>query len=118
MSSAARIEDTTGAREQAAELAMTGELDLLVAPELYQRGAHALEEHHSLILDLSGVTFCDSSGFNALIRLRRRAEEAGGRLLLAAPPRQVELLLALSGAQALLPTYATVEEARAALARA
>lgn len=116
MSSPMKIRELTAEHEHAAVLAMSGDLDLLAAPELYQRGAHAVEGRHNLILDLSGVTFCDSSGFNALIRLRRRAEEAGGRLLLAAPPEQVVRLLALSGAQVLFPTTETLDEARAMVA--
>jgi anti-sigma B factor antagonist len=114
MSTALRITETTTEHEPAAVLALAGELDLLSAPELYQRGARALENRSSLILDMSGVGFCDSSGFNALVRLRRRAEEAGGQLILAAPPHQVESLLALSGTQVLFPVHATLEEARAA----
>jgi len=113
MSSPIEIRELTEAHGPAAVLAMSGDLDLLAAPELYQRGAHAVEDRHNLILDLSGVTFCDSSGFNALIRLRRRAEEAGGLLVLAAPPEQVRRLLALSGAEVLFPTTETLAQARA-----
>lgn len=116
MSSPIEIREITAAHERAAVLVMSGDLDLLAAPEVYQRGAHAVEARHNLILDLSGVTFCDSSGFNALIRLRRRAEEAGGRLVLAAPPEQVVRLLALSGAQILFPTTETLDQARATVA--
>lgn len=118
MSNPMEIREATAEHEHAAVLALSGDLDLLAAPEVYQRGSHAVEDRHNLILDLSKVTFCDSSGFNALIRLRRRAEEAGGRLLLAAPPEQVVRLLALSGAQVLFPITETVDEARAAVATA
>jgi len=116
MSSPMEIHEIAGPPQQPAVLAMSGELDLLAAPELYQRGAQAIEEHHSLILELSGVTFCDSSGFNALIRLHRRAEEAGGRLVLAAPPEQVLRLLTLSGTDGFFPTRPNLAEARLAAA--
>ena len=116
MSSPMEIREITEEHDRAAVLSLVGELDVLTAPECYQRGAHAIEDRHSLVLDMSGVTFCDSSGFNALVRLRRRAEEAGGRLVLAAPPQQVLSLLALSGAEAFFPVLETVAEARAAYA--
>jgi anti-sigma B factor antagonist len=114
MNNPVQIEEITQADEQAAVIAVAGELDLLAAPELYQRAVSALEGRQDLIIDMSRVTFCDSSGFNALIRLHRRAKEAGGQLTLAAPPDQVTRLLTLSGAESIFPTRATLAEARAA----
>lgn len=116
MSSPMEIREIVEETGAAAVLALSGDLDLLAAPDLYQRGAHAAEDRHNLILEMSGVKFCDSSGFNALIRLRRRTEEAGGRLVLAAAPEQVRRLLALSGAEVLFRTTETLAEARATVA--
>jgi anti-sigma B factor antagonist len=113
MSEQLRVE-VTEARERLAVVTAAGELDLLTAPELYQLGAGTIEEHPTLILEMSGVTFCDSSGFNALLRLRRRALDAGGQLVLAAPPDQVERLLALTGAEGAIPVHPTLAQARAA----
>jgi anti-sigma B factor antagonist len=94
---------------------MTGELDLSTGPEAYVRAAELLGERPRLVLDLSGVTFCDSSGFNVLLRLRRRVVEAGGRLALVAPPVQIARLLALTGADAVFAVYADVGTAVASL---
>ena len=45
-----------------------GELDLLTAPDLAAAMAEALEnEHQTLTIDVSGVTFCDSTGLRALL---------------------------------------------------
>ena len=99
-----------------AVLRAVGELDLLTAPELYQLGAATVDDHPRLILEMSGVGFCDSSGFNALLRLRRRAMDAGGRLVLAAAPEQVQRLLALTGAEGAIPVRPTLAEAREAVA--
>jgi anti-sigma B factor antagonist len=115
MSNPLKIDEITRTDDRAAVISMAGELDLATAPELYSRAATSLETRPILILDMSGITFCDSSGFNALIRLRRRAEEAHGRLILAAPPDQVLRLLALSGAESIFHVYAGLDEARAAL---
>ncbi|MFA3872933.1 STAS domain-containing protein, partial [Streptomyces sp. MMCC 100] len=49
-----------------------------------QQAMASIADYPTVILDLSGVTFCDSSGFNALLRLRRRALEARSGLVLAA----------------------------------
>lgn len=78
----------------------SGDLDLVTASELYRGVADAFERHPVLILELSGIGFCDSSGFNALLRLRRRAEEQGTRFALAAPPELVRRLMTLTGADA------------------
>jgi anti-sigma B factor antagonist len=114
MSDPLEIDEITRTDDQAAVISMAGELDLATAPELYTRAATSLEKRPILILDMSGITFCDSSGFNALIRLRRRAEEAEGRLVLASPPDQVRRLLALSGAESIFHIYGSLDEARAA----
>ncbi|WP_245178797.1 STAS domain-containing protein [Streptomyces montanisoli] len=84
-------------RGRLAVAAVAGELDIATAGDLHTRVSAALATHRDLILDLADVGFCDSSGFNALLRIRRRVGETGGRLALAAPPVQVERLLALSG---------------------
>lgn len=95
---------------------MSGELDLSTAAEAYVRAAELLGGGPDLVVDLSGVTFCDSSGFNVLLRLRRRVVEAGGRLALAAPPLQIGRLLTLTGADAVFAVYGDVAEAVAAQA--
>lgn len=94
--------------------AVGGEMDLRTAPGLHQQATALIGDHPHLILDLSGVTFCDSSGLNALLRLRRHAGENGGSLALAAPTDQIMRMLRLTGADAVLPLYADVTEARAA----
>ncbi|MBM9623901.1 STAS domain-containing protein [Streptomyces zhihengii] len=88
-----------------AVLHVTGELDMSTAPSLYRRGTAALSSPDvALILDLSQLSFCDSSGFNTLLRLRRRAQEARG-LALVAPPEQVLRLLALCGDDDIIPVH-------------
>ncbi|WUH89602.1 STAS domain-containing protein [Streptomyces sp. NBC_00433] len=91
--------------------AISGELDFTSAAEAYVRVTSLLRDHPDLILDLSGVTFCDSTGFNALLRLRRRVMESDGRLALAAPPAQIGRLLTLVGADIAFALYSTTAEA-------
>jgi anti-sigma B factor antagonist len=91
--------------------AIIGELDLTGAPEAYVRATSLLGDHPDLIVDLSGVTFCDSTGFNALLRLRRRVMEAEGWLALAAPPAQIGRLLTLIGIDVAFALYGSTAEA-------
>ncbi|MGW4379761.1 STAS domain-containing protein [Kitasatospora sp. NPDC004531] len=71
-----------------------------------------------LVVDCSGLDFCDSTGLNLLLRAHAAAEQAGVPLLLAAPGTVVVRMLEITGADEVLAVRATVEEALAASAPA
>ncbi|MFE9043589.1 STAS domain-containing protein [Streptomyces sp. NPDC007818] len=50
-----------------------------------------------LVLDMSDVTFCDSTALNALLRVRRLALRGHGSLSIASASDQVARLLDLTG---------------------
>lgn len=52
---------------------------------------------HSLVVDLSDVTFVDSSGLGLLVSLRQLAEDRGARFALHNVPHRVTRLLELTG---------------------
>ncbi|MFF3001039.1 STAS domain-containing protein [Streptomyces sp. NPDC057950] len=102
--------DTAATRGRPSALKVTGDMGLATASVL----EHAVNEvltDRTVILDLTDVTFCDSSGLNTLLRLRRRAQDVGGRLILAAPPRQMMRLLTITGAATVFAIYTTLAEA-------
>ncbi|MFJ4472929.1 STAS domain-containing protein [Streptomyces sp. NPDC089424] len=69
-----------------AVLHVSGELDLVTSPVLRGRVHDAVAEgRHSLVLDLSEVWFCDSSGVGVLIAARRLLRSCQGRLRLILP---------------------------------
>jgi anti-anti-sigma factor len=71
-----------------AVIRVSGELDLMTSPVLRQRVHDAVADgHHSLVLDLSDVFFCDSSGVGVLIAARRLIRSCQGRLRLILPDR-------------------------------
>ncbi|UJA08878.1 anti-sigma factor antagonist [Streptomyces collinus] len=82
----------TGVEEgEWAVLQVSGELDLVTSPALRQRVHDVVAEgHHSLVLDLSEVFFCDSSGVGVLIAARRLIRSCQGRLRLILPDRGAE----------------------------
>ncbi|MFN3649512.1 MAG: STAS domain-containing protein [Armatimonadota bacterium] len=51
----------------------------------------------SLIVDLSGVSFMDSSGLGVLIHVLREARELGGDLCIRNPSREVRRILQVTG---------------------
>lgn len=84
----------------AAMLRLSGDIDLATADDVVMRGANLLTHGQSgvpLIVDLGEVTFLDSSGLSALVRLRRAAEAQGCQVLLRDVPDRVAALLELSG---------------------
>lgn len=51
----------------------------------------------SIVIDMKGVAFMDSSGFGALVMALKKAREAGCRLVLQDLNPQVRLVLELTG---------------------
>jgi anti-sigma B factor antagonist len=82
---------TNGEQGEWAVLQVSGELDLVTSPVLRQRVHDEVAEgRHSLVLDLSEVFFCDSSGVGVLIASRRLMSSCQGRLRLILPARGAE----------------------------
>ncbi|WP_326699199.1 STAS domain-containing protein [Streptomyces sp. NBC_01754] len=93
-------------------LRIRGELDLASSPVVRQSVHGAVAEgRHDVVLDLSGVFFCDSSGVNVLIAARRLMKSCGGRLRLILPARgaedgsHVNKVLAALGVRRLFEVY-------------
>ncbi|MFI6206952.1 STAS domain-containing protein [Streptomyces sp. NPDC051041] len=79
---------TDGEQGGWAVLRVSGELDLVTSPVLRQRVHDVVAAgRHSLVLDLSEVLFCDSSGVGVLIATRRLIRSCQGRLCLILPAR-------------------------------
>ncbi|MEU0199912.1 MULTISPECIES: STAS domain-containing protein [unclassified Streptomyces] len=79
-------------------LRVAGDLDFNQAPELRRRiGLLALAPGQCLVLDLSGLEFCDSSGITALLAARQHALAAEADAVLAAVPAHLLRVLTLVG---------------------
>lgn len=64
-------------------LSVTGEIDMHSAGELRDRVDALGVADGTLVLDLDGVGFVDSSGLGALLGIKKQQERAGGRLVLS-----------------------------------
>jgi anti-anti-sigma factor len=92
----------TGGGERT-RLAVTGEIDLANRESLISTALGALEDTTSLLeIELSDVTFCDSSGVSGLIAIHRIAANEGKRMVITNPQRQVERTLEIAGLLGLL----------------
>ncbi|WP_266384654.1 STAS domain-containing protein [Streptomyces canus] len=99
-------------------LSVTGELDLVTSPVLRQRVHDVVAEgRHRLVLDLSDVYFCDSSGVGVLIASRRLIRSCQGDLRLILPAQgaadgsHVNRVLGALGVRRLFEVHPDVDSA-------
>jgi anti-anti-sigma factor len=113
---------TVTARESAAQpytlVAITGEADVTNREDLRR----VLDEEvtlqpSTLILDLSGLRFMDSSALHVILQANRTLDRLGGMMALVAPQDAVAKMLRLTTADRLIPVFGTVAEAAIGLVR-
>ena len=89
------------------ELRLDGELDAYSAPDVRKR-LHALIEESGkagvVIVDLTRVTFMDSTILGTLVGGLRRMRERDGELRLVYPPQPVRRIFELTGLDGVFPT--------------
>ncbi|GHB52376.1 hypothetical protein GCM10010347_22830 [Streptomyces cirratus] len=90
---------TTSRSEGHVTVAVTGEIDIATAPLLEQALREALRDRVTEVeADLSGVSFCDLSGLDVLLRAERHARAHGRTLRVAGVHSpQVRRLFELTG---------------------
>jgi anti-anti-sigma factor len=89
---------TTTGQGSAPVLAVSGDLDISGVEDFLSHASRLLDlDTHVIDVDLGGVTFVDSSGLGALVRLQKRANADGRQLRLANVPRPVTRVLELTG---------------------
>ncbi len=69
------------------------------------------DEIDKLILDLSSVEYCDSSGLSAILLAYRIIQSNEGVIRIAAPTKSVRTLIEISQLDRILPILPTVDEA-------
>jgi anti-sigma B factor antagonist len=94
-----------------------GELDLATAPRLCAAlDAARIHRVKRLVVDLTGVDFCDSTGLRALIGASTEIRVDGGRLAIAClPDSAVSRLFDMAGARESLRVFDSQREALASV---
>ena len=67
-------------------VAVVGEVDMTTAPDLSQAIERAPDDTALVVIDLSEVTFLDSSGLNSLVQARRALAEREVAMTVVVPP--------------------------------
>lgn len=79
-------------------VAVHGELDLAGADAFERLVAEVILRHGpDVVIDGSGVTFCDARGLGALVRCANEAQRSGGRLTLSDPAQRLRRLVRIVG---------------------
>jgi anti-anti-sigma factor len=95
---------------------MPAELDLATSEGAVEQGCAAMARPvRLLLLDLTGLSFCDARGLSAFVRIANHADAAGCGFGLIAPRPPVAKILRISGLDSRMPVFATVDDARALL---
>ncbi|WP_188195714.1 STAS domain-containing protein [Nonomuraea sp. SYSU D8015] len=86
---------------------LSGEIDIFTSKAFRRHLLNALTSStRLLILDLSQVSFCDSSGLAVLVGIHHRARARGITLALANPRPYVSEILRITGLDRALPMMA------------
>jgi anti-anti-sigma factor len=99
-----RFELSTWREADQAVLGIRGEIDLSSAPELRAGLARLMDGYQGTIsVDLSGVSFMDSTGMRVLLDAQERMLNADRGLVLRAPVRNVLRALKIAQIDAVIP---------------
>lgn len=95
---------------------LTGEVDLATASTLEEALGEIESDGHPLIIDLSAVSFLDSSGLSVLVKARQRLERTDGtnglRLVVSRPI--IRRVFEVTGLADVFDLAATLDEATSA----
>ena len=91
---------------------VSGEIDVDTGPQLRDHllGLVAAGEY-DIVVDLSGVSFLDSSGLGVLVMVHKRIRTAGGALRLAGCQPEVVSIFHLTALDRVIEMFPTVQDA-------
>jgi anti-sigma B factor antagonist len=96
-------------------LDVAGEVDVYSAPSLRERVTALLQpESMHLVVDLTRISFIDSTGLGVLVAGQNRAGELGGGLSLVCQQERVLKLFRITGLDQVFAIFPTLPEALAA----
>jgi len=102
---------TRSTRDRSEVVTLAGELDMAHAPTVSETLDALADTARPVIVDLSELTFIDSSGIHAI--LRPRPQE--GTIALVCPPGNIQRVLSVTKIDRVLPVYETLDAALDAL---
>ena len=108
------VEGRTGAHPGQHVLSVRGTITLETVVQ-FQDAVRASAADPFLIIDLTEVSYVDSSALGAFVQAYVSCAKSGRRLALVGPNHRVRTVFRLTSLDILFPTYVTLPEAEAAL---
>ncbi|MEU3167161.1 STAS domain-containing protein [Streptosporangium sp. NPDC006930] len=117
MSATVRVTDMSDPAEQETLLlALAGELDYNNAERFHHDLQDAIgESRGDLVIDLTELTFCDSTGIQSFLKTRQTVQDRGGNIVLTNLHPRLERLFHLTGLAHAFGIQPTVADALKAL---
>jgi anti-sigma B factor antagonist len=92
-------------------IAVVGEIDVATAPQLRETLHHVIAEGHpTVVLDLLGVTFLDSTALGVLVGGLKRCRELGGELHVVVTDARIKKIFEITGLVKVFPIVDTLSE--------
>ncbi len=85
----------------------SGTLDIATVDQFEARAVAAFERGQEVLVDVSALALCDSTGLGAMVRLHRRAQNMQRQFGLRDPRRQVADVLAMTGIDKVIPVVSS-----------
>jgi anti-anti-sigma factor len=93
-------------------LVLNGEIDAATGPALRTLTLDLVEQSSlPLLVDMTGVTFCDSTGLNVAAAVRRHARAKDCHVAFFGFNQRVKKVFRVTGMDQFVPTYATLADA-------
>ncbi len=103
---------STSSRTPWTVLHVRGEIDMASAPQLRQEVVRLVDQgDRHLVLDLSEVAFCDSTGIGVMVAAVKRARTAGGDVRLVCVNERLREMFAITRLDRVFDLFDLVDDA-------
>jgi anti-sigma B factor antagonist len=95
-------------------ITVAGEIDVATAPQL-RESLHGVitQGHGTVVLDLLGVTFLDSTALGVLVGALKRCRELGGELHIVVTDARIRKIFEITGLDKVFPIVDALSEVAA-----
>ncbi|SHM07243.1 STAS domain-containing protein [Actinacidiphila paucisporea] len=90
-------------------ITLSGELDFATVADLHDVIADTQFTAVGVVIDLTGVLYCDSAGITELVTASQQARKAGSPLVLAGLSDNLRRVFGIAGLHAIFSSYPTVD---------
>jgi anti-sigma B factor antagonist len=95
-------------------IAVVGEIDVATAPQLREALHEVIAQGHAtVVLDLLGVTFLDSTALGVLVGGLKRCRELGGELHVVVADARIKKIFEITGLVKVFPIVDSLSEVAA-----